>query len=367
MPFEILSAEGEDARRWTELINTLPPERRDIHFLPEYGRIYRDTYGFDPLLAVYSDQSGCVVQPLVRRSLSSLPFVSGTDEATSYSDVANPYGYGGPMSSTDDPVAGRGLYRKFAERFAEWCEATDVASEFASLHPFMVDHQRSLVDGHLAPKFEKNVVFINLLQAEFGSTFRKGHRSSISAARKSGARIEKVEATARNLATFNEMYKATMVRRTAAERWFVPENYFENCVHHLGSGRSSLFFATVDDKVESGCLLMHDFATAYYHFAGTYATRPHLGINNLMVYDTAIWARSTNFSRYHLGGGVTKADDDSLLRFKSGFSDQRAPLYTYFCIRDKAVYDRLCARKRAYELATAGAESQSDFVPLYRR
>ena len=102
MPFEILSAEGEDARRWTELINILPPHRRDIHFLPEYGRIYRDTYGFEPLLAVYSDDNGYVIQPFVRRSLSNLPFLADAADALAYSDIANPYGYGGPLSSSDD-------------------------------------------------------------------------------------------------------------------------------------------------------------------------------------------------------------------------------------------------------------------------
>ena len=227
----------------------------------------------------------------------------------------------------------------------------------SSLHPFMADYQRALVNGYLAPKFEKNVVFIDLVQMDSGikTSLRKGHRSSIAAARKAGAQIAKVDTSAPNLANFLQMYKETMVRRRAADRWFVPDGYFENCVHHLGADRSSLFFAIVDGEIESGCFLMHDFSTVYYHFAGTYATRPALGINNLMVYETAVWAHSANFRRYHLGGGVTSSDGDSLLRFKSGFSDLRAPLYTYFCVRDKAVYDRLCKRKRIYEAAAEGA------------
>ena len=367
MAFDVLSAEGKDARRWSALINDLPPQRRDVHFLPEYGRIYRDTYGFEPLLAVYTDDTGYVVQPIVRRSLANLPFLACAADAVAYSDIANPYGYGGPVSNVEDSVIGNTLYRRFAEKFAVWCDETDVASEFASLHPFIAEHQRSLLGGYLVPKFEKSVVFIDLLQADFTSALRKGHRSSISTARKSGTRIEKVDTTARNLANFGEMYDATMVRKGAADRWFVPESYFNNCAHHLGASRISLFFSVIDGKIESGCLLMHDFATAYYHFAGTYATRPNLGISNLMVYETAVWARSAKFSRYHLGGGVTSRDDDSLLRFKSGFSNLRAPLYTYFCVRDKAVYDRLCEQKRAYELTSTGTESQSDFVPVYRR
>jgi hypothetical protein len=158
-----------------------------------------------------------------------------------------------------------------------------------------------------------------------------------------------------------------MVRRNAAARWFVPDTFFSDCCKHLGRGRVSLFFAFVGSVVECAYLLMHDFGVAYYHFAGTRAQFPDLRANNLTMYETALWAQKAGYGRYYLGGGVTSDERDTLLRFKSGFSNLHLPLYTYFCIRDKAVYDRLCARKRAYELATAGAESQSDFVPLYRR
>ncbi len=369
MAFEILSAEAEDALRWTALVNKLPAELRDIHFLPDYGRIYRDTYGFSPHLAVYRAGGDFVIQPFVRRPLRDLPFLADAPDAGNFSDIANPYGYGGPLSNVSDPETARLLYSGFAEAFAEWCDEADIASEFVSLHPFMAQYQLALVNPVIAPKLEKNIVFIDLAQSETALTksLRKGHRSSIAAARRAGVRIEKREATASNLAVFNEMYDTTMVRQQAADRWFVPNSYFETCMRQLGAGRSSLFFAIVDGEVESGCLLMHDFAMAYYHFAGTYAKHPALGVNNLMVYETAIWARAAGYTRYHLGGGVTRSADDSLLRFKAGFSDLRTPLYTYFRVRDQVVYDQLCERKRAFELATTGTESASDFVPIYRR
>src|SRR5262245_19519105 len=152
MGFEILTVEGDDARHWTALVNDLPAKRRDIHFLPEYGRIYRDSYGFEPLLAVFSQHSDYIIQPFVRRPLKDLPFLTGAADANACSDIANPYGYGGPISSVPDPAAGQALYDKFAENFGSWCDNADVASEFASLHPFLADYQRILVSGYLAPK-----------------------------------------------------------------------------------------------------------------------------------------------------------------------------------------------------------------------
>jgi hypothetical protein len=368
MSFEILSAEGDDARRWTALINDLPPQRRDIHFTPEYGRIYRDSYGFEPLLAVYSDSDHFVIQPFIRRPLRELPFLAQSADA-SYWDIANPYGYGGPLSSAEDPETGHRLYQRYTETFAAWCDSEDLASEFASLHPFMADHQRELIGRTIDLRHEKDVVFIDLSHGSEGilSGINRGHRSGINKASRANVQIRRVEPTDANLDILSEVYRQTMVRRNAATRWFVPDSFFLNCFKHLGPNRASIFFAYVGSVVECVYLLMHDFGIAYYHFAGTRAQFPELRANNLTMYETALWAQKAGYGRYHLGGGVTSREHDTLLRFKAGFSNLRAPLYTYFCVRDKTVYDRLCERKRAYELATSGVESQSDFVPIYRR
>lgn len=369
MAFEVLSAEGEDARRWTELVRALPPECRDIHVLPEYGRIYRDSHGHDPRLAVFRDGAGFVIQAFVRRPLAALPFLAGSADAGSYWDIANPYGFGGPLSNIDEPAGARHLYARFDEAFSAWCEAQHLASEFTVLHPFMSAHQRNLIGDRVAVKYEKDVVFIDLAGGEEAilAGLNRGHRSSINKARRAGLHVEKVEPSAANFALFDELYRATMTRQQAAARWLMPDHHFMRHAHHLGPQRTSLFFAYVGDTVECAHLVIAAFDTAYYHFAGTRLDFPELRAANLTLLETANWAQRAGYRRYHLGGGVTAAKDDTLLRFKAGFSRLRAPLYTYFRVRNKAVYEQLSARKRAHEIATQGAETMSDFVPLYRR
>jgi len=310
-----------------------------------------------------------VIQPFVRRPLRELPFLAGASDAASFSDIANPYGCGGPLCNVADAGRARALYRAFASHFAEWCDKENIASEFASLHPFLAEHQLSLVDGMLNPRHEKNVVFIDLSgsEADLLKGLNRGQRSNISKARRADVSVARVEPSAQNLSTFNDIYTATMTRRQAAARWFVSKDYFADCCRNLGPRRTSLFFATVADQVECAYLLMHDFGTAYYHFAGSRGAFPGHRANNLTMYQTAAWAQAAGYRRYYLGGGVTRDPNDSLLRFKSGFSDRSAPFYTYFCVRDRAVYDELCARKKAHERETAGAESSSDLLPLYRR
>ena len=368
MPLEILSLE-KDAQLWQSAVADLPAVQRDIHLLPEYVRIYRDCYGYRPLLACYRGADGYVMQGFVRRELGDLPFLCGAPDADQFSDIANAYGYGGPRCSASEREARRSLYRSFAREFAAWCEAEAIASEFGSLHPMMIEHQRALIEDSLPVTFVKEVVIIDLRPDEtrISNGLSKGHRSSVALARRSGIRVEKVEPNAANLEAFRAMYEATMRRRQAAKRWFLPEDFFFMTCSLLGEKRTTLLFAFANDELESGCLLMHDFTTAYYHFAGTYAKHARLGVNNLLVLEAAMYAKRAGYQSLHLGGGVTVNADDSLLRFKAGFSDGRAPLYTYFTVRNRAIYEELCARKRAYERKTAGAELQSDFLPLYRR
>jgi hypothetical protein len=367
MPFEILSCDADEAR-WRDLVVGLDRNLRDLHFLPEYARIYQRTYGYVSVLAVHSDANGYVLQPFIKRSLDGLPFMNGGHGRRSYWDIANPYGFGGPLYKSFGPSDGKRAYRVFADALQRWCTTERVASEFASLHPFLADQQTALISDVLTPHFQKHVVYMNLDQNEeiLARNLRKGHRSSIAAARRANVVVEKVKPNHRNISLFNAMYVETMKRRGAADRWHFPPDYFANCIAELGEARCSLFFAKIGEDVESSCLLLHDFETGYYHFAATRDQHRALGVNNLLVWECALWLKASGFRRFHLGGGVTSEQDDNLLRFKGGFSPDRAPLFTYSAVRDADSYDLLCDRRRQFEQAMCGCEFTSDYFPFYR-
>lgn len=369
MTFEILSADGQDGARWAELISALPSSLRDVHYLPEYGRIYRDSYGYEPLLALFQDGSDFVLQPFVRRSLGQLPFLANDPGADHFSDIANAYGFGGPLSNVASAPAANHLYGRFAEAFAGWCEKAGIASEFASLHPFFAEHQLALVEGFLKPAHEKDVYYIDLTQTEeqIWRGLRRGHRGSINLALRHGIEVKRVPPTPENLAILNRLYNGSMDRRRAASRWLFPESYFADTMKHLGEQGSSIFFGYSGARVASAYILIHGFDTVYYHFSGTSPDDGRIGIDTLMFHKMALWAREAGYAKCHMGGGATRRTDDGLLKFKAGFGGASAPLYTYFSIRSPSVYDALCARKRSFELESTGRESPSSFLPQYRR
>lgn len=364
MSFDVLSSRGKDADTWRARLDELGAAFSDIHFLPEYGRIYEQSYGYSAHLACLRSRAGLIVQPFVRRPLASLPFLSRHCAGGDSADIANAYGFGGPLGRPDAAT-----YRAFERELEAWCEEASVASEFASLHPLMADAQRGLIGDGLPLEFVKDVVVVDLglSESELLSGLRKGHRSSLKRAQRSGVTVHNVPPNAENVAVFAAIYSETMTRLGAASRWFFPEDFFSATIEHLGADRTTLFFAHVDGVLESAALFMHDGPIAYYHFAGSKAQFPDLGVNNLMVFEALMYFKRRGLRCLHLGGGATDNPEDTLLRFKAGFSTCRAPLYTYFKVRSRTVYDELCRLKIRDEIAQDGVESTSRFLPLYRR
>jgi len=167
------------------------------------------------------------MQSFIRRNLCRLPFLSGAPDSGRFSDIANAYGYGGPVCSIakgeeDIPFTGRLLLNSPRGARRKPSPANSAA---------FIAHDRAsarLIGDTLPVAFVKDVIIIELGadESKIASGLRKGHRSSIALARRSGVRIEKVEPSVANLEAFRAMYEATMLRRQAAERWFLPEGFF---------------------------------------------------------------------------------------------------------------------------------------------
>ncbi len=365
MSFRVLSC--DDVKAWHALLQRFPARMRDLHYLPEYGAIYRDTYGFDPMLALWDEQSVCVVHAFVMRSLDALPCVTEIGAAARrYADVATPYGYGGPLvCAPTEEQASRAL-RAFDEHWQAWCRDRHVPAEFVCLHPLLENAPAVVSSGIAQPDAVKKVVVIDLTQHAW-SDLSRGTRSSVQRARRDGVVVSRVVADETALAAFRELYLRTMHRRGAADRWFFPESYFPACTKRMGEAGSALFFATVQGELAAAYLLLRDEQTAYYHFGASDERWLGLRPNNLLMYETLLWAKAQGCTRYHLGGGVTSSENDSLLRFKSSYGGGVVDLYTYGRVLDAGTYRELCELKRGHEARHGIHVVDHDYFPFYRR
>lgn len=365
--FKIVFPYNNGINLWKQIVNEISPELRDIHFLPEYALIYKETYGQEPFLVFFGDEESYVFQIFVKRKLNDLPFLKEQGITQSFFDISNPYGYGGPIiNSKNNKNSGLQLFKEFTSNLISYFENEGYASEFTSLHPILKNHT-IFEEAGLQINSEKKIIYIDLNLSDIKKQFNRGTYSNINKAIKSGILIKQVQGSVENLAVFNDLYYQTMRRQNAAIRWFFPENYFANCFKFLGNERTSLFFACKDDYVVSAFLLIHDFKIAYYHFGASNEEFFELRPNNLLMCQTAEEMKKRNYSTYHLGGGVTSSDDDPLYKYKCGFSKNYFPLFSYFRIHNKKNYEYLCECKRKFEINTTGEELSSVYFPLYRR
>lgn len=369
MSFRVLRSDGADGQAWRDLLSRYPAHLRDLHYTPDYGCVYRDTYGHEPMLAVLERDGAMVVHAFVRRSLDDLPFVADAGARGRYADIATPYGFGGPLASNPERAESAALLRDFDAQFRRWCVGQNIPAEFVCLHPVLGNADAVDAIGIVAPEAAKAVVVVDLSVPveQLWAGVSRGTRSSIQRARREGVVVTRVEPDAAALDAFQRLYLDTMARVGAAQRWRFPDTYFRACVERLGASGSALFFARRGAELAAAYLLIHDRRTAYYHFGASDERWLALRPNNLLMYETLLWAKASGCLHYHLGGGVSADENDSLLRFKSSFGGRRALLYTYGRVLNAAVYRELCDLKRRHEARTGVQAPAADYFPLYRR
>lgn len=362
MSFSILSA-WDDAAKWANIIDMLPAHLRDVHFSPEFMAA-QAMLGHDPRLAIYAYQDYIVVQPFIVRDVE----IGG--KATGYRDIASAVGgYGGPLSNHNCT-----LYAWFIEAFQGWCRDNRIVSEFCALHPMLLGHQKMLLASGPKLSERKQVVVIDLTGPAAGAdAYHKRRAQGVTAAWRNTVRVMNypystgavAPATA---AHFVELYRETMLRQQAAQRWWLPDEYL---IELCKFGVVFAAYAVGEDKPESAAILVGrksgDRSTAYYHLAGNALRHPNVGANDLLVHEMAAWAKLAGFRWLHLGGGATAAEDDPVLFYKAGFSDLRRPAMSYFRVFDPSSYRALCAAKVEDEVDKTGAEFSTSFEPAYRR
>lgn len=283
----LLAFDNDDDRAlWGNYAARLPPDRLDVHFLPEMMAPYEACDMGKGSLMALEDDNGFIIQPLLKCR----------DGVTRHA-----YNFGGPVSNHE-----KGLWG---------------ASYECTLNPFMYDHQAKLLGDRC--EHVKDVVWVDLTQEP---RFRSTTRHIVTKAERKMLRLQQVKPTLDEVCLFHSMYEDTMLRNQAASHWTLSSLWFYTLLEAMGD-KASLHFVFADNAPVGACILVHGYGTCYYHFAASWGKDPPFGANQFMVAAAINWAKANGYERFHLGGGVN--GEDGLFMFKAGFSDLRAPLYRF--------------------------------------
>lgn len=338
---ELVSA---DDPRWGEALQGV---RHDVYHRPEY--VAYDAAGSgEPCAFLFRDGHLALIVPLVLRA------VPGADAV----DATSPYGYPGPVSnaSLDD----EGFWARACAALVGVLRERGAITCFLRLHPLLplrLDvlgrHGRLVQHGH--------TVSIDLRapeEVQWGD-IRKRDRSYINRCVRQGMSTTFDDWSL--LPDVARAYAETMERRGAGAAYRYDADDFVRLRSALGDDLH-LVAVRHEGEVVSGTFLLERSGIVQLHLRGTLDSALDLQANKLETDAVRRWAGQRGDSVMHLGGGLGGAED-SLFRFKAGFSPDRNAFFTWRAVLDVPAHDALVTARGG----EVGDRTGGDFFPLYRR
>ena len=251
-------------------------------------------------------------------------FQLGDNPGLAIRDIQSAYGYGGPLSNTDDP----GFLRMADDAFKLWARDQSVVAEFLRLHPLMA--QSKWYSGEVVNNRE--TVYIDLTKNLF-EQYENRRRTDIRRFLESGLSAERVSPQAMQR-VFPALYRENMERIGAADDYYFPESYFDALFGVKGADN---WLVSSEGQAVAGAVILASAPArvAEYHLGATAPGFERQKTASGLLHAVAGYYQSIGYRYFYLGGGRSVAADDGLLFFKKGFS----PLTGQFQIGSR-VYER---------------------------
>lgn len=353
LTFEVLDAAApSESAAWLAEWNRWPS--REIMAHPNYAGLFLRP-GERLVCARGQFSSGVILFPLILRPLAQEPWAA-PDEIRW--DATTPYGYGGPFTSTADPLDASAFW----DAYGNWCRRNHIVSTFARL---------SLFPSQLAPlpeppqfRLPNIVIPLDGGPDAIWNAYETKVRKWVRHAEAAGVTVE-ADLDGTGLDDFLKIYTATMVRRDASAWYFFPRSFFQTIIDTL-PGRFAFFHARKDGVTLSSDLVLCSDDHIYYFLGGTLEEAFPFGVNYLLKHTIACWGSAQGKTGCVLGGGYTLGD--SLFRYKRAYARKgEVPFHTANIVHDHAACADLAAIRANFE-SNAGNpwQPRPDFFPPYR-
>ena len=301
-----LSVFTADETQWLDLLASTP---HDIYHLPSYLKIEGEFRGARTELFVVTDGSNFLATPLI---LSPIPATPGEMDASS------PYGYAGPICSH---TAGLAWVKAAFAILIQHLRERHVISLFLRFHPILAFPHEALEEHGAIVTLGETVAMA--LQRPFDTIqadIRKGTRYDIRRAQRNG-QVARLDTDWEHLSDFRYIYASTMARVEARSEYLFSAQYFDRLRYELAP-HVALWVTTIGDQVAAASLVTERAGIVQYHLSGTHSDFLELNPTKVLLAGVAQWANERGNRWFHLGGGLG-AQNDSLMRFKAGFSRDR--------------------------------------------
>jgi hypothetical protein len=349
---KVAVVESSESAKWEETLAGIG--KVDPYYLLDYVRLYDAVDGGRSVLFTCQQGGALLVYPFRIRPLKEVP---GLEHFAGWYDITTNYGYGGPLVVHGPGGPPPKFLSLATSALQDWCAEQAVVSEFCRFHP-LLDTASNVPDGtmEVVPCNKTVWLDLSLSDDEMLRGMRKGHRYDVKKARKEGVRIE-FSKKAEDIDAFTSIYQQTMQSVRASDYYFFDRSFFADTLTQLGDYSVLVSAFEGDRRIAASIFLLGD-EYAHYHFSGMVRDATVPNANKLLLYEVARFAKASGLRAMHLGGGIGGSDDDSLMRFKSGFSKLRAQFHIGKRIHSRKIYDAACE--------AVSASVRETFFPAYR-
>jgi hypothetical protein len=319
---------------------------RDIYFEKPYVNLYLNPG--DQLFDFEFKKNGSSFSNLtIQRPIEKV----GTIDVRSHrvADAECAYGYGGYQSDSDDI----GFLDEALAEYSRHCRDQNLVAEFIRFHPFNPFPQKHPhYFDFIFPDRHTVYVDLRLTNEERWKQYDSNTRNIIRKAQKT-LTLEQTD----DIRVFMEMYYETMKRNQAEDFYFFEEDYFRKL---LTVGGTALYQVKLGSEVISSSFVLNGDTIAHYHLSANRSEFAKLNGNYFLLDSLFDISQKSGKSYFHLGGGRTNQENDSLLIFKKKFSKATLPFYIAGKVFCREEYDDLC------KLWSSQTEKQQKFFLKYR-
>ncbi len=317
------------AAHWNEYLTAFSPEKKDIYYREEYVRLYETAEDIAACF-VCKDGENILLMPFLRRKVGQ------------FFDFETPYGYGGPITNTDDDGW---VYQALEAMHSCFCRQNYLCG-FVRFHPLLGNEK--LFGRRFEVCCDRQTVSIPLRGTTdqiWTEQISSKNRNMIRKAEKNGLEF-RVKNDYDFVRGFVELYNETMERVQAEPFYFFPESYYKAFIVGL---QGAVFVGAVMKGEDLICaaLFMYSACYGHYHLSGGTRVSLSSGANNLMLWKAALEMKKLGVREFHLGGGTSSASGDSLYKFKKSFSRNEKSFYIGKMIFNATAYQDICRKWRA--------------------
>lgn len=333
----------------------------DTYHLPEFHILAEEQGEGEPYLFFFEDSQNYAALPLLLRRVAQ---VEGLENYQAM-DATSVYGYPGIVSSISRENGMADIFlSKFQNALTQLFKELNIISFFSRLNPLI--NTSWLFQGMAEVVPLALTVAIDLSRSEDDQikTMTKGHRYDIRKARRQGVVVRQDE-TFELIEDFVRVYNETMKRTGASKYYFFEKEHFFKLKEILGDS-VKLFVAEKDDVIISASLFLATGKILQYHLSGTPEQYLQHGGSKVIIDDVRKWGKERSFAWFHLGGGVSSRED-SLFRFKAGFSKSRYHFEIVKVVLQPDIYAELVHKRSLWEKENGMTSSSDNYFPKYRR